>query len=322
MAREKALMGIYCIKNTLNNKVYVGQSVDIEARIATHFVNADTGRKTSHLYNAINKYGREHFEPSILCITPDRTLLNELEYKWIIALDACNREKGYNIRIENGTTYVHSDETKQKMSDAAIGKVFTDSHKANIRTKYKKGHNVDPYVLQKRTDAIRLAWKEGRHSGNTSATSTSFKKGHVPHNLGKTFSDETKAKQRAAKLGKSQTPEHVRSRIEGKGYKPICQFTLSLQLIATFDSFQDIISTYGNKYLQPGIHSCCNGNKPFYKDSIFKYKQDIVLIENEGFTTFHYTTDDIPVPIELIRQPKVYNSTSKVKVTFNPFKKI
>ena len=61
---------IYKITNIVNNKIYIGQTVDpIEYRLQEHiwdayrWVNKKDGRKyASRLYPAIIKYGKEQFK--------------------------------------------------------------------------------------------------------------------------------------------------------------------------------------------------------------------------------------------------------------------
>ena len=82
------MIGIYKIKNLVNGKEYVGQSIHIERRWSEH-KRCPTNRP---LYQAINKYGIENFEFSILeeC---DFSLLDEKEIYWI---------KYYNSIFPNG----------------------------------------------------------------------------------------------------------------------------------------------------------------------------------------------------------------------------
>jgi group I intron endonuclease len=288
MEEREIIMGIYCIRNLVNSKVYVGQSIDIEYRIHTHQLLSDKDVKNSHLYNAIKKYGKENFEVEILERTDDRTKLNELEYKWMAELKACNRETGYNTREDNGTTYVMSQETKDRLSKSLTGVPKSEEHKANMPTKYKEGYKIDEETLKKRNAAIKLAWEEGRHTGNTLSNSGSFQKGHIPANIGKLFSDETKEKMRQRKLGTKQSAETIAARIESIGYNRIYQFNLSIILVAIYDTVWDVVHTSNGKYLQPGIHGCCNGSKGYYKDSIFKYEKDIELVETKNGTSFKY----------------------------------
>jgi group I intron endonuclease len=60
--------GIYCIKNTINNKVYIGKSIDIHRRIKEHINMLNSKRKdeNTHLMNAWYKYGANSFEYSVL----------------------------------------------------------------------------------------------------------------------------------------------------------------------------------------------------------------------------------------------------------------
>lgn len=55
--------GIYQIKNSINNNIYIGSSVNIRTRFKTHL---NLLKKNKHenlkLQNAVNKYGLENFE--------------------------------------------------------------------------------------------------------------------------------------------------------------------------------------------------------------------------------------------------------------------
>ena len=63
------ICGIYQITNKVNNKIYIGQSIDIERRWNQH----KYGKGSVVLMNAIKKYGLDNFEFKILEETPQGT---------------------------------------------------------------------------------------------------------------------------------------------------------------------------------------------------------------------------------------------------------
>ena len=96
--------GIYKIKNKVNGKVYIGQSIDIEKRWQRHIGNINTSDEKKYnlyLYQAIRKYGIENFEFSIIeeC---DQSLLDKKESYWIKYYNSHNKEYGYNL-TDGGT---------------------------------------------------------------------------------------------------------------------------------------------------------------------------------------------------------------------------
>lgn len=90
------MIGIYKIENQINNKIYIGQSVNIEKRWKNHIVassnKCDKGYEYP-LYRAIRKYGIENFNFEVIeeC---SREELNDREVYWINYYDSIN--KGYN----------------------------------------------------------------------------------------------------------------------------------------------------------------------------------------------------------------------------------
>ena len=89
---DPKLAGIYIIKNNLNGKCYIGQSVKIRSRIKDHMRNAKNGKLDLPIYRAINKYGFHNFTIDILeSFIPDDSLtsedlikkLDDLEIKYI-----------------------------------------------------------------------------------------------------------------------------------------------------------------------------------------------------------------------------------------------
>ncbi len=113
------MIGIYKITNKVNNKVYVGQALDVDFRFGVHRQKLNSNQHiNSHLQAAWNKYGQDNFIFEVIEECPGNKL-NERELYWIDYYDAMNNNGGYNL---NGVTGGHhSEETRQKISNALFG---------------------------------------------------------------------------------------------------------------------------------------------------------------------------------------------------------
>lgn len=103
---DPKLAGIYIIKNNINGKCYVGQSVKLRSRIKDHLRNIQNHKLDLPLYRAIWKYGWHNFTLELLeSFIPDPDITNEelikkldqLEIKYIAEYEAYT--KGYNCTI-------------------------------------------------------------------------------------------------------------------------------------------------------------------------------------------------------------------------------
>ena len=94
---QKIKTGIYCITNNINQKKYIGQSVNIYRRWGQH--KSDCFNSVSHnyhLYRAIRKYGLNNFSFEILEIC-EKEELDEKEIYYINLYDTYNN--GYNSTL-------------------------------------------------------------------------------------------------------------------------------------------------------------------------------------------------------------------------------
>ena len=92
---------IYRITNSVNGKIYVGQTVqDRETRFSQHISYALRGGKEP-LARAIRKHGKENFVLEVLEEVP-RSQLDAREVHFIAALDARNPQVGYNVCVGGG----------------------------------------------------------------------------------------------------------------------------------------------------------------------------------------------------------------------------
>ena len=90
------MIGIYKITNKLNNKCYIGQSIDIENRWRQHIYESKTLRRGCQIHLAINKDGIDNFTFEVLeeCLL-DKSILNEREKYWIKYYNSFSG--GYNM---------------------------------------------------------------------------------------------------------------------------------------------------------------------------------------------------------------------------------
>lgn len=181
MHHKSSESGIYCIKNMLNNKVYIGQALSLKRRIYEHKYFLELGKdKSTALQRAVNKYGLENFDFSILEYC-EPSELNDKEIYYIQEYNSTNRNYGYNIasggnsgligykwpksfgekisRAKKGWVMgdeqrefisklhkgkIVSDETRKKMSMAQSGEnhpMWGKSHKKSSRKKMSESHS-------------------------------------------------------------------------------------------------------------------------------------------------------------------------------------
>jgi len=92
---------IYIIKNTVNNKVYVGQTkVSVQQRWKEHLRHAPYGDQI--INRAMNKYGTDKFYVETLETCP-LGILDEREIYYINLYDSTDKSKGYNVSIGGNT---------------------------------------------------------------------------------------------------------------------------------------------------------------------------------------------------------------------------
>ena len=93
------MTGIYKITNKINNKVYIGQSINIEKRWGEHKHNAFNQNTHTYyypLYLAIRKYGLDSFVFEIIeeCLTEELTIR---EQYWMDYYHSLDGNCGYNL---------------------------------------------------------------------------------------------------------------------------------------------------------------------------------------------------------------------------------
>lgn len=145
---EKRDFLIYCHTNKINNKKYVGQTIDLKRRIGLngsgYLTKNKKGEYSQQVFaRAILKYGWDNFETEILYqgLTEDEA--NELEKKTIKELNSLVTGWGYNIR-EGGSNSHLSEETKKKLSIAHSKENLSDEARRNIaKGQMGKKHSED-----------------------------------------------------------------------------------------------------------------------------------------------------------------------------------
>lgn len=219
---------LYCITNLINNKVYIGQTIDVSKRWSDHRKAFNNLNPTQIIHHAMIKYGIENFLFEVIasCNTQDNA--NELETLLVSQYDShISAGKGYNATL-GGMNSPKTDQWKKKISDILMGHFVSDETKVKI-SEANMGHipwnkgietNLIPWnkgiSLSEEAKENLKNKNSGKHfSPETEikpgqrisietefkirqrvSVATEFKIGQEPWNKGKVFSEELKIKMR------------------------------------------------------------------------------------------------------------------------------
>ena len=127
--------GIYCIRDRISGRVYVGSAAHIARRWRAHRSNLSNGKHPGKVMQASwIKHGPDAFEFSVLERVADLGDLIAAEQRWIDALDAANPKTGFNVSPTAGNCLGvrHTEETKAKLSGDRRGKPKSPEHRKAI----------------------------------------------------------------------------------------------------------------------------------------------------------------------------------------------
>ena len=137
---------IYCITNLVNNKKYIGKTLDsIEKRYKQHWKDSvKTTNEKRPLYSAFKKYGKENFKIELVekC---DYKVLSEHEIYWIKYYDTYN--KGYNATLGgDGKILYNYEEIVEKFKEGLLVKELTEYFECDKDTikKALEMNNINP----------------------------------------------------------------------------------------------------------------------------------------------------------------------------------
>jgi len=119
---------IYKIENKVNNKIYIGQTIRslVERKYEHKRLCEKNVHYNNYFLNAVNKYGWESFEFTIVDTAKNINELNDLEIFYIQKYSSTNRNLGYNLEF-GGRNSKPNRETLKKMSMSHTGIKQTDS---------------------------------------------------------------------------------------------------------------------------------------------------------------------------------------------------
>ena len=297
---------IYKLTNRLNDKVYIGQTINLKRRLAHHLYASKSIEHANGKYPislAIAKFGFEAFDCTILWkskISEDKEAikkeLDEKERYFIKEYDSVN--KGYNQTYGGGGLlgYTLPPESLEKVRQGNLGKKLPE---------WLKEENIKRFA-EFRKDPKFLAMLSKRMTGVNNPMYGKHLKGKDSHMYGKHLSKETKKKISEAKLGKKGTPmsEKHRQKLRdimtgvpkskehkeklskanlGKKHterrKVILQYDINGDFVKEWECAFDAEKIYNDNH----INDCCRGIRKLAAGYQWRFKTNNYPIKIEAY---------------------------------------
>lgn len=246
-----------------SGKSYIGQTIDYQRRMREYLL-APVRYKTK-IFKAIRKYKFESFSTEVIQTVnvgkhgKDKALevLNILEKMWISKFDSI--KTGYNL-ASGGKDFRHSEESKNKMSKSAIGKIVSEETRTRMSIASTGRIHTDETKRKISEHSLALT-EETREKLRVARIETSdqMAESRRSNNNGSWFTDAGREKIRLGQL-----------KVAALRKKPVLQYDLNMNFIAEFDCMLTAAKECGlNK---SSIWKNLNGKSIIPKRYIWEYK--------------------------------------------------
>jgi group I intron endonuclease len=176
---------IYKITNTVNGKIYIGQTIQtLKNRKNRKKDHRNCGERLQHLAlcRAFKKYGFENFEWTTIYYAKDKNDLDEMEKYYIQFYKTMSPRYGYNMTF-GGEGGQHPEEIKKKISRSLKGRVFSEETKKKLSLSLKGKYTKE-----------KSSWWGRKHTEEERKKIGDAQKGQKNHNYGKKATEETRKK--------------------------------------------------------------------------------------------------------------------------------
>lgn len=168
---------IYIIRNTKNDKVYVGSTTQsLSKRFSVHVSSTINPKKQNYkIYVAMREIGINHFYIELIEMYPcdSKKELRSREGHWIRHFQSCDKEKGYNHRIagrsykeycednrERKLEYHKEHYQKHREKRIADSRVRYASNKKAILAQMKEFRDKNKSIIKERRKLYREKYRD------------------------------------------------------------------------------------------------------------------------------------------------------------------
>jgi hypothetical protein len=263
MAKNK-ICGIYCIENLINNKKYIGQSIDINQRWRTHKSELNNNKHYNiQLQRAWNKYGNKNFNFYIIenC---DYMCIDEREKFYIAKYNTY--KNGYNRDLGGSKDKDVSPDFGKKISQARLNKTADEKYeimKANIKA--HEFESIPVYQIDLNGNIVKL-WSSARRAG---------KELNIIQSVIWTCLNKTRKTYKGyiwlyeSEIEEFNLNDYINQNTQAK---KIYQFNFDGELIKEWDSSNET-TKYG--FDPSAVIKCCKEKCLFHKGFIWSYSRHV-----------------------------------------------